>query len=98
MAIPQCLSALALNFLSQVSSLSKFPLPRVTPHPCIIVLPFQRHRQPSPSALSKSSDNGQNITARVAALEERMNRLEEWRAEDPRWKKLVDHRLKDAGL
>jgi hypothetical protein len=76
----------------------EIPLPHVTPHPRIIVPPFQRHRPPSPSALSKSSDDGQNITARVAALEERMNRLEEWRAEDARWKKLVDCRLKDAGL
>lgn len=44
-----------------------------------IVPPFQQHRQPSPAALLQSTDDGQNLIARVLALEARMARYEESR-------------------
>lgn len=89
---------------SQLSPLFSVEVPllrRISPHTTtqtIVVPPYR----PSPSAISKSSDDGQNRTARLAALEARVDRLEqgleEQRAEEARWRKLVNRRLKDGGL
>jgi hypothetical protein len=73
-------------------------IPAVNPPPRVMVPPFDQLRRPSPSALSQSSDDGRNLTTRVAALEARMDRFEEWRVKDARWKKQIDHKLTDLGL
>jgi hypothetical protein len=73
----------------------EIPLAAAVPSTCIIVPPFQKHWQLSPSGLSQSSDDGQNITASFSALEVR---IEEWRTEDAHWKKLVERRLAASGI
>jgi hypothetical protein len=64
----------------------------------IIVPLFQKHQQLSPSGLSQSTDDGRNLTARVAALEARMDKFEEWTTENARWKKQVEGRLAYADI
>ncbi|KAH9031513.1 hypothetical protein EDB85DRAFT_1891104 [Lactarius pseudohatsudake] len=51
----------------------------------------QPRRQPSPTTLSQSSDDGRNNAARIAVLEGKMKKFEEW-------KKEVDQRLEEGGL
>ncbi|KAH9026756.1 hypothetical protein EDB85DRAFT_1893282 [Lactarius pseudohatsudake] len=51
----------------------------------------QPRRQPSPTTLSQSSDDGRNNVARIAVLEGKMKKFEEW-------KKEVDQRLEEGGL
>ena len=70
-------------------------LPSAYPTPRVLVPPFRQRRQPSPPALSRSSDDSQNLIARVSALEARMDSLEEWRKEDARWRKRVNRKLEN---
>lgn len=56
---------------------------------------MRHRRQPSPIAHSQSSDDGRNLTSRITALEAR---FDAWEKADARWKKVVDRKLKDAGL
>jgi hypothetical protein len=52
---------------------------------------FRQRRHLSPAAVSQSSDDGRNHEARLAVLEAKMNKFEEW-------KKEVDRRLEEGGL
>jgi hypothetical protein len=75
-----------------VSFAVEIPVRRQAPRPVPrsagrITIPRPR-RQPSPTALSQSSDDGRNVAARVAALEAR---FEEFRKE-------IDRRLTAAGI
>lgn len=61
------------------------------PRPRIVVPSFDQLRQPSPSGISQSSDDTRNLMTRVAALEDRMGRFEEW-------KKEVDRKFKEINM
>ena len=58
------LSLQALFFIEVPRPPSSRPISR------LLVPPTQNHQEQSPTALSQSNNNGQNLTARITALEE----------------------------
>ena len=80
------------------SAVGEAPLAPVQATPRTEVPPIRHRRQPSPSALSQSSDDSRGLIARVAALEEWVDCFEEWRKECARWKKEVDCKFGDISL
>ncbi|KAF8256754.1 hypothetical protein EI94DRAFT_1710296 [Lactarius quietus] len=73
----------------------ELPIPPKRPMPRIVVPPIKSYRQPSPTALSQSSDDGQNLRARVMELEATVQELKK---DVAAVKKAASHKLKGDKL